>query len=46
MPPIIVLSCFNDKDVVDFVLDRGASGFLAKPYDAAALISTINEYLV
>jgi two-component system chemotaxis response regulator CheY len=45
MPPIIVLSCFNDKEVVDFVLDQGASGFLAKPYDPTVLVSTINEYL-
>jgi DNA-binding response OmpR family regulator len=45
LPPIIVLSCFNDKEVVDYVLDRGASGFLAKPYDPSVLVSTINEYL-
>lgn len=45
LPPIIVLSCFNDKEVVDYVLDQGASGFLAKPYDPNVLVSTINEYL-
>ncbi len=45
VPPILVLSCFNDKDIVDYVLDYGAVGFIAKPYDPKALISTIQDYI-
>jgi DNA-binding response OmpR family regulator len=45
LPPILVLSCFNDKEVVDFVMDQGAAGFLAKPYDPSVLVATINEYI-
>lgn len=44
-PPILVLSCFNDREVVDFVMDQGAVGFLAKPYDPSVLVNTINDYI-
>ena len=45
VPPILVLSCFNDKDIVDYVLNFGAVGFISKPYDPKVLISTIQDYL-
>jgi DNA-binding response OmpR family regulator len=44
-PPILVLSCHNDRSVIDFVLSEGAAGFLSKPYDPAALTSTIRGLL-
>ncbi|MGH7831745.1 MAG: response regulator, partial [Candidatus Binatia bacterium] len=45
VPPILILSCFNDKDIVDYVLAFGAVGFISKPYDPKVLISTIQDYL-
>lgn len=44
-PPILILSCYNDKDIVNYALDYGAVGFIAKPYDAKTLIATVNNYL-
>jgi len=41
IPPILVLSCYNDKEVVEHVLQSGAVAFMAKPYDSAELLSTI-----
>jgi two-component system KDP operon response regulator KdpE len=45
-PPIIVLSCYNERDIVDYALDLGACGFVAKPYDATDLVSQIRERLL
>jgi DNA-binding response OmpR family regulator len=45
VPPIIVMSCYNEKDIVDYVIDLGASDFIAKPYDPADLVSTVSEYI-
>ena len=44
-PPILVLSCYNDREVIDLVLDEGAAGFISKPYDPAVLVSTIQGLL-
>jgi DNA-binding response OmpR family regulator len=44
-PPILILSCYNDKEIVDFVLGYGAVGFLAKPYDPKTLLATIQNYM-
>ncbi len=41
IPPVLVLSCYSDKEIVDHVLQSGAVGFVAKPYDAAELVTTI-----
>src|SRR4030095_4543522 len=45
IPPILVLSCYNDKEIVELVLNEGAVGFIAKPYDPNVLISTIQSFL-
>jgi len=45
IPPILVLSCYKDKEIVDLVLSEGAVGFVPKPYDSSALISTIRAFL-
>lgn len=45
VPPILVLSAYNEREVVDYVLGMGASGFIAKPFDAKVLISTVQDYL-
>ncbi len=42
-PPIIVLSCYNDDDIMDYVMDLGATSFMTKPYDPAALVSMIDR---
>ena len=41
IPPILVMSCYSDKEIVDHVLQSGAVGFVSKPYDAKALVETI-----
>jgi len=41
IPPVLVLSCYSDKELVDHVLESGAIGFIAKPYDAKELVDTI-----
>lgn len=45
IPPIIVLSGYNEQGVVDYVLDQGAVGFLAKPVDPEVLLSTVNDFI-
>lgn len=45
VPPVIVLSGHNEKEIVDLVLDEGASGFLSKPVDPEILTSMISNYL-
>jgi two-component system KDP operon response regulator KdpE len=45
VPPIIVMSCYNEKDIVDYVIDLGASDFIAKPYDPSDLVSTVSQYV-
>src|SRR4030095_186333 len=45
MPPIIVLSGYNEKEVVDYVLDVGAVGFLKNPFDSDTLVSMVKDYL-
>lgn len=41
-PPVLVLSCYSDQDIIDYVMDMGATGFISKPYDAKQLIDHIN----
>lgn len=45
IPPIIVLSCYSDKEIVDYTLDLGAVRFLSKPYDPSTLVSMIHQYV-
>jgi DNA-binding response OmpR family regulator len=45
LPPILVLSCYNDPEIVDHVMEAGAKHYIPKPYDAAELVSTINRFL-
>ena len=44
VPPIIVLTGYNDKEIVDMVLDKGASGFLSKPIDPNLLTLMVGDY--
>lgn len=46
MPPMIVLSAHNEKDIVNYCLDEGASGFIAKPFNPDELITMIENYTV
>lgn len=45
IPPIIVLSCFNEKDIVDYVLDLGACDFISKPYGPEDLVNRVRNHL-
>ncbi|OGQ47819.1 MAG: hypothetical protein A3H42_01525 [Deltaproteobacteria bacterium RIFCSPLOWO2_02_FULL_46_8] len=45
VPPIVVLSGHNDRDIVDHVLEAGAVGFVTKPFEAKELLSVIREYI-
>lgn len=44
-PPILVLSCFNDQEIIEHALESGAKGYMTKPYNAQELVSTIHEFL-
>ena len=44
-PPVIVLSGHKDKEIIDYAMDLGAAGFIAKPYDVNNLVSMVNEYI-
>lgn len=45
VPPIVILSCYNDKNIVEYTLDLGAVSFVSKPYDPSTLMSTIHHYI-
>ncbi len=46
IPPVIVVSGNKEKEVVDYAMDSGASGFLGKPIDTEKLVTLIQRYLV
>jgi len=43
VPPILVLSCFDDQEIVDHVMESGAAGYFSKPYDFRSLVSAIQQ---
>ena len=45
VPPVVVISGHHDKEIVDYVLNEGAVGFLSKPFEAEELVSMIQDYL-
>lgn len=45
-PPVIVLSSFNSKEHVDFVMDLGADGYMSKGSQPDILINMISDYLL
>jgi DNA-binding response OmpR family regulator len=44
--PILVISGLGEQEVVDYVMDIGASGYLHKPIDPDILLSMVREYAV
>lgn len=44
-PGIIVMSCYSDRDIIEYVIELGAIDFIAKPYDPARLMASVNEHL-
>jgi DNA-binding response OmpR family regulator len=44
-PPIIIISSLHNKEVIDYMLDNGASAYIGKPYDPAILLSMIRKYV-
>lgn len=44
-PPIIVVSGYNQQEIVDYVLEAGAVGFVSKPVDTQVLLSMIHEHI-
>ena len=45
VPPILIISSVHDKEVVSNLLSSGASAYIGKPYEPAALLSIIKEYV-
>ena len=45
VPPILIISSVHDMEVVRGLLSNGASAYIGKPYDPAALLSTIKQYI-
>lgn len=43
--PVIVISGYRDRDIVEYALSTGAQAFLAKPYRTGDLLKTITSYL-
>lgn len=46
VPPVIVLSGHNQKEVVDYCIDNGAKGFVRKPLDPDVLMRMVHEYVM
>lgn len=44
-PPVLVMSCYNSSDIIDYVLSQGAGGFLAKPCEDEDFIDRVYEFL-
>jgi DNA-binding response OmpR family regulator len=45
VPPVIVLSGYNEKEISDYVLESGAVEFLSKPCNMNTLISKVENYI-
>jgi len=45
LPPVVIISGFSEKEIVDYCLDTGASGFIAKPFEPDQLMQIIDGYL-
>ena len=44
-PPIIVLSVFRDKEIVDYALENGATDYMTKPFDPNKLLRRVEDVL-
>lgn len=44
-PPIIVISVIGDKEIVDYVLQNGASDYVTKPVDPIKLVDRVEACL-
>jgi DNA-binding response OmpR family regulator len=45
MPPVIVISAQNEKEITDYVHQLGASDILVKPFKATHLLAVIDHYV-
>ncbi len=45
VPPIIILSAVDDEATIRKMLDKGAAGFITKPYDPIKLLDLIDDSL-
>lgn len=43
--PIIVVSGHKEREIVEYVLDAGAVGFVAKPFETEELLKLVREHL-
>ena len=43
--PVLVTSAHKDRNTVVAAITRGASGYIAKPFDVARLLSEVNKLL-
>ena len=46
VPPVIVLSGHNQKEIVEYCLEQGAKGFVRKPMDPEVLMRMVHEYIM
>ncbi len=45
LPPILVLSGFDEAETVRYVLELGARDFIKKPFDTEVFLSKVRQYL-
>lgn len=45
LPPVIIVSGHNEKEIVDYCLECGANGFVSKKGDMRELEETVHDYL-
>lgn len=46
VPPVVVLSAHNQKEIVNYCLEHGAKGFVRKPLDPEVLLRMVHEYIM
>ena len=44
LPPIVVTSGLNDREVMDYIMDLGAVGYVTKPFKTETLVEMVNQY--
>ena len=44
-PPIIVVSGYKDREIVEYVLSAGAVGFVGKPFEPSELVKAVRKHL-
>lgn len=45
LPPVIVLSGYDEQEIIDYVLDLGAVDFIRKPFETETLLTKVRKCL-